>query len=84
MKEFAFGSRARLRVSVSLVSLCLGTAITPARASDQELRIEHVTVVSPERSRALEDATVVIDNGRITRLSGRSTAMFKSVSAMDK
>jgi imidazolonepropionase-like amidohydrolase len=83
MKECAFGSRARLRVSVSLVSLCLGTAINPARASDQELRIEHVTVVSPERSRALEDATVVINNGRITRLSGRSTAMFKSVSAMD-
>jgi hypothetical protein len=68
--------------NLSLISLCLGIAINPARASDQELRIEHVTVVSPERSRALEDATVVIDNGRIASLSGRSTAMRKSVAAM--
>lgn len=75
MKEFG--------VSVLLVSLCLGTAITSARASDQEVRIEHVTVVSPERSRALEDATVVINNGRIIKLSERSLAMFKSVSATD-
>jgi imidazolonepropionase-like amidohydrolase len=81
MTEFASNTRANLHVSL-LVGLCLGAAITPSRSSDQELHIEHVTVISPERSRALEDATVVIYNGRIARLSRRSSAI-STRSAMD-
>jgi imidazolonepropionase-like amidohydrolase len=34
-----------------------------------ELRIEHVTVVSPERATALRDAEVVVRKGRITAIS---------------
>jgi len=83
MARIVFCSSAKLSVSVPLLALCLGAAVTPARASDQELRIEHVTVVSPERSRALENATVVILNGRITRLSGPSSAEVKSRSSTD-
>ncbi len=42
----------------------------PAAAqSVDELRIEHVTIVSPERSTPLRDAEVVVRKGRITAIS---------------
>jgi hypothetical protein len=38
-------------------------------AISQELRVEHVVIVSPERAQPLRDATVVIHDGRITAIS---------------
>ncbi len=39
-------------------------------ASAQDLRLEHVTIVSPEREGPLRDVTVSIHEGRIARISG--------------
>ena len=41
------------------------TALVPGRAAGQHLRIEHVTVVSPENSRAMPDVNVTVHDGRI-------------------
>jgi imidazolonepropionase-like amidohydrolase len=50
-----------------------------ASAAAHDLRIEHVTVVSPERSRPLQDATVVIRNDRIVSISqGSSSAAART------
>jgi imidazolonepropionase-like amidohydrolase len=83
MTKFASDPGLKIRVIFLLVGLCLGTGIIHARASDLGLRIEHVAVVSPDRSRALENATVVILNGRVARLTSRSSATSRSRSAMD-
>lgn len=41
-------------------------AVVPwATAAAQDLRIEHVTVVSPERAKPLRDATISVHDGRI-------------------
>ena len=40
-------------------------ALPWAAASAQDVRIEHVTVISPERTEATRDATVSVRNGRI-------------------
>jgi imidazolonepropionase-like amidohydrolase len=50
--------------------LLLGQAAA-AQAVD-ELRIEHVTIVSPERATPLRDAEVVVRKGRITAISPAS------------
>jgi len=43
-------------------------------ASSDMLKIEHVTIVSPERERAGHDATVYIRDGRITSIASGSKA----------
>jgi imidazolonepropionase-like amidohydrolase len=49
-----------------MINRFLLTAALPwTMAGAQDLRIEHVTVVSPERATARRDATVSIHNGRI-------------------
>ena len=48
--------------------MALGLCTAPVVASD--LRIEHVTVVSPELSSPLQDATVIIRGDRIVAKPG--------------
>jgi len=60
--------------------MILLAATTPV-AAESALRIEHVTVVSPERKQPLRDATVYIGQGRILSVSGGSGAKVASASA---
>jgi imidazolonepropionase-like amidohydrolase len=83
MKAFACNSRMIIRMIALLAALYLSSAIIPVLASNQGLRIEHVTVVSPEQSTALEDATVVIRLGRISSISRRASSTPKSRGAAD-
>ena len=56
-----------------LVALLL--ALLPAAATAQDLRISHVTIVSPERVAGLPDAEVRIHDGRIVAITtGRGPA----------
>src|SRR5215470_12889826 len=58
----------------ALASLSMASALQWPPAFAQELRIEHVTVVSPERPDALQNATVTVHEGRITAISTGSSA----------
>jgi imidazolonepropionase-like amidohydrolase len=53
--------------------LLMASALQWAPAFAQELRIEHVTVVSPERPDPLQNAAVTVREGRITVISTRSS-----------
>lgn len=55
-------------------------AATTAVAAGPALRIEHVTIVSPEREKPLRDATVYIREGRILSVSAGSGAKVASAS----
>jgi len=60
----------------------------PAAAqSVDELRIEHVTIVSPERSTPLRDAEVVVRKGRIAAISrgrgGQRSALRSTANTID-
>ena len=57
-----------------LAGLALAAPVHSERASAQELRIAHVTVVSPESSRELPDAEVTVREGRIAAISAASAA----------
>ena len=63
--------------------LGLGACCTPAIGSD--VRIEHVTIVSPERTHPMRDATVYIEDGRIASIehgaAAASSSPARSVSA---
>jgi imidazolonepropionase-like amidohydrolase len=48
------------------MGILIATALQSERVFAQDLRIEHVTVVSPESTRELRDADVTVHNGRIT------------------
>jgi imidazolonepropionase-like amidohydrolase len=54
----------------ALSALWVGSVCTPALALAQELVIEHVTVISPERSEPLQNATVTVHAGRIAAVAG--------------
>jgi len=56
--------RCRLRYA-ALSGLLIATALQPERAVGQDLRIEHVTVVSPERRGELPDTNVTVREGRV-------------------
>ena len=58
---------------LALSGLSMAFALQWAPASAQELRIEHVTLVSPERPDALQNATVTVHEGRITAISTKSS-----------
>jgi imidazolonepropionase-like amidohydrolase len=60
----------------ALVLICLvAFGAFCGHAGAQDLRIEHVTIVSPERASPLPDATVFIHDGRISSVtSGGKTA----------
>src|SRR5438477_10367157 len=57
----------RLRQVFQLLLVIVVVVFRPAVA--QDLHIEHVTVVSPEVSRALKNAEVWVHDGRITAIS---------------
>ncbi len=67
------GRRAGALRLAALSGLSLASAPQSAQTSAQELRIEHVTVVSPERPDALRNAAVTVREGRITAVSTRSS-----------
>jgi len=59
-----------------------------AAATVEDVRIEHVTVVSPERSSPLRDAEVYIHDGRIAAITtsgapGRAAGATSTVTAID-
>jgi imidazolonepropionase-like amidohydrolase len=53
--------------AVYWLGLCAGLSTS---ASAQDLRIEHVIIVSPERAGLLQDAEVFVHDGRIASISG--------------
>lgn len=73
MKHSRKPRQSRMPVAVSAFCL-LGTwaLVGPAIASSDVLKIEHITIVSPEREKARRDATVYIHDGRITSISSGS------------
>jgi imidazolonepropionase-like amidohydrolase len=58
--------------AAALAALIITTEASPARAVAQDLRIAHVTVVSPESSRELTDTDVTVRDGRIAAISSAS------------
>jgi imidazolonepropionase-like amidohydrolase len=52
--------------------LAVTLAVPSGAVSAQDLRIEHVAIVSPERAQPRRDATVIIHEGRIAAISGAS------------
>jgi len=68
-----------IRSCLIVLSLCCA----PIAASD--LRIDHVTIVSPERARPMRDATVYIHDDRIVSISARapSGSARKPASALE-
>jgi len=59
----------------ALAGLLIAGGLPCERAAGQDLRIEHVTVISPERSLALADANVTVREGRIAAIvpAGKDT-----------
>jgi imidazolonepropionase-like amidohydrolase len=65
----------RLRLVLRAVAFCgvgLWAVMDSAIASSDVLKIEHVTIVSPEREEPRRDATVTIRDARITSISSSS------------
>jgi imidazolonepropionase-like amidohydrolase len=61
--------RGRLRVRfAALPGLLLGIALQSEPAAAQDLRVEHVTIVSPESSQTLPDRNVTVHGGRIAAI----------------
>jgi len=56
----------------ALSGLLIAAALPSQRAVGQDLRIEHVTVVSPEASGELRDANVTVRDGRIAAVVAAS------------
>lgn len=65
---------------ISLLALC---ALTGPVAIAQDLLIENVTVLSPERAAPLEGYSVLIENGRITSLSALPLSADDDVTVID-
>ena len=59
--------RGGLRLA-ALSGLLIAPALRRVGAAGEDLRIEHVTVVSPERTQALPDANVTVHEGRIAAI----------------
>src|SRR5215470_16117096 len=68
------GHKAGVLRLVALSGLSLAFALQWTQAPAQDLRIEHVTVVSPERPDALQNAAVTVHEGHITAISTGSSA----------
>jgi imidazolonepropionase-like amidohydrolase len=63
-----------VRLARTLISSIVPLAAYCVSALAQDVRIEHVTVVSPERSSPLTDVTVVIRGARIASISSNARA----------
>jgi len=66
-----------------LAAVMAGFRVAAGVAAAQDLRIEHVTVVSPETSREQPDATVTVHDGRIAAISTASAAKVARASQVD-
>src|SRR5580658_3089214 len=55
--------------SICLLCRLVLVVAVPGALSAADLQIEHVTIVSPERSRTIEDALVRVHDGRIVSIS---------------
>lgn len=72
--------------SLRLAALCalwVGCALWAVPALAQDLVIEHVTVVSPEKSTALQNATVTVHTGRIAAVSSARSGSHAPVPHRD-
>ena len=65
----------------STISWLAALAFFCASAIAQDVRIEHVTIVSPELSRPINDASVYIHNDRIVSVSSATTAASRGSGA---
>src|ERR1700692_4882558 len=63
---------------VSVVRRLLLAVVLPGALSAADLQIEHVTIVSPERSSPMRDALVRVRDGRIVAISKTSGATAHS------
>lgn len=74
--------RSTCRVSVRRVSAICLVAIAPLARSEiavsQDVRIENVTIVSPESTREIDSVTVMIHHGRIQSISSAASAAPES------
>jgi imidazolonepropionase-like amidohydrolase len=73
MNQLARGQCPRL--ALSTLTLCLlgvWAVMVPTIASSDALKIEHVTIVSPERAEVRRDATVYVRDDRIASISNGS------------
>jgi len=62
--------------------LLMAVAVPWQAAISQELRIEHVVIVSPERAQPRRDATVIIHERRIAAISaGRAARLSRAASS---
>ena len=72
-------------LSIAACWLALGGGL-PASTMAQDLRIEHVTIVSPERASPMRDADVAIRDGRIASISSGAVPLSgtrKAVKTID-
>ena len=67
-----FEASTKTRCAVLVAAAIL--PLTPFPATARDLRIDHVTVVSPERSSPMRDATVLIRGDRIVSVSHRASS----------
>jgi len=67
------GSAQVIRLS-ALSLLMIAPVLHSPTAISQDLRIENVTIVSPENVREIDSATVTVHDGRIQSISGRALA----------
>jgi imidazolonepropionase-like amidohydrolase len=71
--------RAASTISCLTMSCIAALGLSCLSAAAQDVRIEHVTIVSPERPSPLPDATVYVHNDRIVSISpARSVAKQRS------
>jgi len=66
-----------------LTFLALAPVLGLATAESADFRIEHVTVVSPERAGPLRDATVVVRGDRIVAIGARPSAASVDETVID-
>jgi imidazolonepropionase-like amidohydrolase len=66
-RRMGSASRSSL-LTIAVYWLPLGVGV-PAFTMAQDLRVEHVTIVSPERASPMRDAAVTIHDGRIASIS---------------
>jgi imidazolonepropionase-like amidohydrolase len=75
------------RFAASLLLCFAALGLFCAQAAAQDVRIEHVTIISPERLRPMPDATVYIHDDRIVSISkatsAASTGSEKDVDIID-
>jgi imidazolonepropionase-like amidohydrolase len=66
--------RARVRLLSAMPLLVIAPVLHSETAVSQDLRVEDVTIVSPESAREIDSATVTIHDGRIQSISTKARA----------